>query len=394
MVMVLAGALSASVRSGSLRLMGRRFAPRIACVGETRSFSLLIQRPARSRTHRIPLLALTSRNISGDAAKTQAVSSTTPADSVATEIPSESVVTDSTVDLLSDATDAIATHLPAALQFGDLAALGLISWTPAGLMRWTFEVINVASGLPWFWTIVAGSLFWRAVLFPISVRSLQNSSRLLPIQPKIKKLQEEMLVVRQSGDKIAMQRTAIKIRKTYKDAGVSMLSTALVPFVQIPITLGMFFGVKKMCELPLEQLTHSGFSLLPDLTVADPYMVLPILLCAVVNAQIQVGAAEMDLISRPEMGHVMNGLRLLSVVGVFVMASFPSGLMVSLITTSVATTLQSWALQKPEIRASLNIPQVPVEARGKLPTPMDTANYVIAKWRAKLAEAKEAQRRG
>lgn len=32
----------------------------------------------------------------------------------------------------------------------------------------------------------------------------------------------------------------------------------------------------------------------------------------------------MDLISRPEMGHIMNALRLLSVVGVFVMASFPS----------------------------------------------------------------------
>ncbi|KAG6884556.1 hypothetical protein C0993_010116 [Termitomyces sp. T159_Od127] len=203
-----------------------------------------------------------------------------------------------------------------------------------------------------------------------------------------------MAIVRQSGDRIAIQRTAIKIRKTYKDAGVSMLSTALVPFVQIPVTLGMFFGVKKMCELPLEQLMHSGFSLLPDLTVADPYMALPILLCAVVNTQIQVGAAEMDLISRPEMGHIMNALRLVSVVGVFVMASMPSGLMVSLITTSAATTLQSWALQRPEIRASLNIPQVPVEARGKLPTPVESVHFVIAKWRAKVAEAKAAQRRG
>lgn len=230
-------------------------------------------------------------------AEAQVVSSATPADSAASaaaEIPPlEPVVTAPTSDLLSDATDAITSHLPAALQFGDLAALGLVSWTPAGLVRWSFEVINVATGLPWFWTIVAGSLFWRAVLFPISVRSIRNSSRLLPIQSKIKKLQEEMLVVRQSGDRLGMQRLSLKIRKTYNDAGVSMLSTALVPFVQIPITLGMFFGVKKMCELPLEQLTHSGFSLLPDLTVADPYMALPILLCVMVNTQIQVSCTRL-----------------------------------------------------------------------------------------------------
>ncbi|KAG6889691.1 hypothetical protein C0995_015439 [Termitomyces sp. Mi166 len=335
----------------------------------------------------------------GDAAKTQAVSSATTADSTAEAaataagMPPEPVITNPASDLLSSTTDALTTHLPAAMQFGDLAALGLVSWTPAGLVRWTFEIINVVTGLPWFWTIVAGGLFWRAVLFPISVRSLQNSSRLLPIQSKIKKLQEEMLVVRNSGDQLALQRIALKIKKTYKDAGVSMFSTALVPFIQVPITLGMFFGVKKMCELPVEQLTHSGFSLLPDLTAADPYMALPILLCAVVNAQIQIGAAEMDLISRPEMGHLMNLLRVLSVVGIFVMKSFPSGLMVSLITTSAATTLQSWALQKPQVRASLNIPQVPVEARGKLPTPVESVNFVIAKWRAKVEEAKQQQRR-
>ncbi|KAG5717005.1 hypothetical protein E4T56_gene10409 [Termitomyces sp. T112] len=391
--MAFAGVLSASVRSGSLRLVGRRFTPCLAGVGEMRSFSLLIQHSTHSRTRRSPFLTLTSRNISGDAAKTEAVSSTTPADLTAAGMPPEPLITDPASDLLSNATDALTTQLPAALQFGDLAALGLVSWTPAGLVRLSFEVINVATGLPWFWTIVAGSLFWRAILFPISIRSLQNSSRMLPIQPKIKKLQDEMAIVRKSGDQLAMQRLALRVRKTYQDAGVSMLATALVPFIQIPVTLGVFFGLRKMCQLPVEQLTHSGFSLLPDLTVADPYMALPILLCAVVNTQIQVGAAEMDLTSRPEMGHLMNAFRALSVLGIFVMANFPSGLMVSLITTSGVTALQSWALQRPKVRASLNIPQVPVEARGKLPTPMESVNFVIAKWRAKIEEAKESQRR-
>jgi YidC/Oxa1 family membrane protein insertase len=183
--------------------------------------------------------------------------------------------------------------LPPALQYGDLAALGLVGWNPAGMVRWSLEVINVATGLPWFWTLVAGSIFWKAVLVPLSVQGLRNSARILPLQPQIVAAQEEMKRIRKSGDKITLQRHALKMRKMYQEAGVNMGATALIPFVQIPVTLGMFFGVKNMCNLPVIQLTQSGLDMLPDLTVPDPYMILPILLCAAVNMQIQVS----DLVS-------------------------------------------------------------------------------------------------
>ncbi|KAG6827748.1 hypothetical protein H0H92_010570 [Tricholoma furcatifolium] len=369
--MAFAGVLSSSVRLGSSHL-----------------------RSAGSRGHQSLFLALTTRNITQDATKVQ-VAAATPVDAATTAatlpaVPSESLPVEETVGILDTV---VATHLPAAMQYGDLAALGLAGWTPAGLVRWSMELINVSTGMPWFWTIIAGSLLWRAILFPISVKSLQNSARLLPIQGTIQKYQQEMQEVRMSGDKLALQRLALKMRKTYKDAGVSMGATALVPFVQIPVTLGLFFGVKKMCELPVMQLMNSGVSFLPDLTVADPYMALPILLCAAVNLQIHIGAAEMDLQARPEMGHLMNGLRLLSVAGIYVMSSFPSGLVLSLLTTSTATTLQSYLMQQPKIRSALNIPIVPSSARGRLPTPTESVQYVIGRYRAKVAEAQAAQRK-
>jgi len=55
---------------------------------------------------------------------------------------------------------------------------------------------------------------------------------------------------------------------------VSMLPMLLMPFVQVPGTLGMFFGVKHLCTLPLEPFHWCGVSFLPDLTVPDPYYVL------------------------------------------------------------------------------------------------------------------------
>ncbi|GLB44536.1 putative 60Kd inner membrane protein [Lyophyllum shimeji] len=394
--MAFAGALSSSARLGPFRLAGQRLTPRVTCVGagaNARSFSLLVLRSARSSNRWSERLALTTRNITQQASETPTVLSTPAEGNAVTtasnaSAPPEAVPADASTDVLSGVADAVTTHLPAALQYGDLAAMGLVGWTPAGLVRWSLELINVTTSMPWFWTIVAGSLLWKALLFPITVKSLRNSSRLLPLQPHILKMQKEMEVARKSGDKLAMQRAALKIRKLYSDAGVSMGATALVPFVQIPVTLGMFFGVKKMCELPVPQLKDSGVSILPDLTTPDPYMALPVLLCAAVNMQISVGAAELNLTERPEMGHIMNGLRLLSIAGIWVMSAFPSGLMVSLLTTSAATTVQSWLLQQPRVRTALDIPTVPREAQGRLPSPMETVEYVISKYRAKLEEAK------
>lgn len=217
-----------------------------------------------------------------------ATNETPVTEAVTVAAPPDVVPVESLTDLIPDLTDTIISNAPAALQYGDLAALGLIGWTPAGLIRWSMEVINVATGLPWFWTIVAGSLFWKAILVPFTIKGLRNSARLLPLQPMILQSQKEMEGIRKSGDKLALQRHALKMQKMYKDAGVSLGTSALMPFIQIPITLGMFFGIRKMCELPVVQLMNSGLDILPNLTVADPYMALPMLLCASVNIQISV----------------------------------------------------------------------------------------------------------
>ncbi|KAJ8489373.1 hypothetical protein ONZ45_g13615 [Pleurotus djamor] len=280
---------------------------------------------------------------------------------------------------------------PPPLEYGDLAALGLISYTPAGVIRWSFELLQVTTALPWFHTIVVGSLLWRVLLTPFVVQNLQNTARLQPLQPKLLELREEMAKASQTGDRLAMQRCALKQKKIYGDAGVSMWKMLVTPFVQLPVTLGIFFGLKKMCNLPVEQLKDSGVSWLPDLTVPDPYGVLPWALMLVVNLQISAGAREMNLKERPEMGHLMNGLRILTLGGVYVMGDFPSGLMVSLLVTSTATTAQTLLLQSPTIRRYFDIPIVSKEHKGRLPSYKESVNFVIKSFKDKLEEGRKQQ---
>jgi YidC/Oxa1 family membrane protein insertase len=187
-----------------------------------------------------------------------------------------------------DAVDTTSLAALVPLQYGDLAALGLAGWSPAGLSSWMLELVNVSTGLPWFHTIVAGTLVSRLLLLPFSLKQLRNSAALAPHQPRLLELKQELDRAYRSGDKIAVQRVALKQRRVYAETGVSMLPMLLLPFVQLPVTLGMFFGVKRLCALPLEQLHHSGVSFLPDLTIPDPYYILPITSAVLMNLQLSV----------------------------------------------------------------------------------------------------------
>jgi YidC/Oxa1 family membrane protein insertase len=161
------------------------------------------------------------------------------------------------------------------------------------------ELVNVSTGLPWFHTIVAGTFLARLILLPFSVKQLRNSAALAPYQPRLLELKEELDRAYKSGDKIAVQRVALKQRTVYGESGVSMLPMLLIPFVQLPVTLGMFFSVKRLCTLPLEQLHWSGVSFLPDLTVPDPYYILPIAAAVLMNVQLHVRASPLPVQNGP-----------------------------------------------------------------------------------------------
>jgi len=112
------------------------------------------------------------------------------------------------------------------------------------------EFINVSSGLPWFHTIVAGTLLSRLLLLPFSIKQLRNSSALAPHQPRLLELKEELNRAYQTGDHLAVQRVALKQRRVYEESGVSMLPMLLMPFVQLPVTLGCS-SASSACALSL-----------------------------------------------------------------------------------------------------------------------------------------------
>jgi YidC/Oxa1 family membrane protein insertase len=195
-----------------------------------------------------------------------------------------------------------------------------------------------------------------------------------PHQAQIKALQTVVQDAQATKNPIEMQKAALAMREFYAKNNINPLA-AIIPLIQMPITIGLFFAAKKMCDL--EQLKISGFSLLPDLTVVDPTYILPVVMLGAIHTQIFLGVRDINTTERPAMGHMMNLIRVISLVSIPFMASFPAGLLVSLLTTASLTSLQTLVLRSPTIRRQLQIAIVPEKDRGRLPSLVDSFKYLL-----------------
>ena len=186
--------------------------------------------------------------------------------------------------------------LPSPLEYGDLASLGLTSYFPPGLVNWSLEIIHFSTGLPWLYTIIAGTIVWRGALGYFQVMGMKNAALMRIHAPTINKAKKDVEELKKNRNASALdiQTTQQNLQKAYTSSGINITKAALIPFAQIPIVFGMFLGVRKLCLAPIVELQHTGSWIIPDLTAVsgsvnwDPYYCLPAMMWGAVIYQMRV----------------------------------------------------------------------------------------------------------
>ncbi|KIM89978.1 hypothetical protein PILCRDRAFT_2230 [Piloderma croceum F 1598] len=280
---------------------------------------------------------------------------------------------------------------PPPLEFGDFSALGLTGWGLGGIAVRPFEWIQVSTGWPWFYTIIAGTVFWRLVMLPLALADIRDGAKMRSSKD-VRETHEALKVAKMSGDPILLRAAALRYNQARTKAGISFFKMFVRQFAQFPVAIGLFLAVRNMCELPLEQLKYSGVSFLPDLTLApgtagcDPYYILPILSVVALNLQLKLSMNDFDP-NQPNAPHIKNAIRLIMSPALFYLSTlFTSGLVLSMLTGVFFSVAQTAMLRLPRIRRKLNIRRLP---RNPIPPPMvyDTlkfgfkkASELLSKW--------------
>ena len=127
----------------------------------------------------------------------------------------------------------------------------------------------------------------RLALLKFYVEAADTSARMATIQPYIKPIQARINQAKLSQDQTTMLLEAQEMKKLYQNANIKLWKLA-VPFVQIPIGFGTFRLFRGMAGLPVPGLEDGGFLWIRDLTIADPFYVLPALTAIVIHLTFRV----------------------------------------------------------------------------------------------------------
>ena len=187
----------------------------------------------------------------------------------------DSQTLDGTVSVAADpiTADVIA---DAALKVGDLKAMGLVHSTPVGLVESLLEAIHVYTGLPWWSTIVAFSIIVRVALLPLNIASARNVAKMAIVQPKIQALMEEVNEAKKRGDQAAMLAKSQETADIFRKAGVNPFKNFFIAAIQAPVMISIFLAIRDMAKFPVPGFKIGGVHWIQDLTLPDPYYILPV----------------------------------------------------------------------------------------------------------------------
>ena len=206
--------------------------------------------------------------------------------------PATAVKASSSVDLSTFESSAQAKWASDALTElapqGDLASLGLCANTPVGWLQYMIEYVHIHANLPWWGAVVASTFILRAVIFPVVMKIQKNGVVMNNINPELQKLMKRQKEYRQMGNKMLADQYSHKIWAVYQKHNCNPLKMAVMPLIQLPLFLSFFIAIRKMAAVPVESMKSGGALWFTDLTVPDPYYILPVLACGSFVASIEV----------------------------------------------------------------------------------------------------------
>lgn len=158
------------------------------------------------------------------------------------------------------------------------------------------------------WSIVLLTILIRLVLYPLTYKGMVSMQKLKDLAPKIKDIQEK--------HKGNPQKASAAMMELYKKHGANPMGGCLPLILQIPV----FFAIYRVLLNAIE-LKHAEWILwINDLSVMDPYFVLPILMGGAMYLQQVITP---NTITDPMQEKIFKFLPL---IFIFFFVSFPAGL--------------------------------------------------------------------
>jgi YidC/Oxa1 family membrane protein insertase len=175
----------------------------------------------------------------------------------------------------------------------------------------------------WGWAIIMVTFIVKLLFYPLSAASYRSMANMRRFAPKIQQLKE-----RYGDDRQKMSQAMMDL---YKKEKINPLGGCLPMIVQIPVFIALYWVLLESVEL-----RQAPFVLwITDLSIRDPYYILPLLMGVSMFIQQKLNPAPPD----PMQAKIMMAL---PVVFTVFFAFFPAGLVLYWTANSILSITQHW----------------------------------------------------
>lgn len=214
---------------------------------------------------------------------------------------------------------AAAPHLELTVDYGWLTII-------AQPLFWILNTIHSYIG-NWGWAIIFTTFIIKAVFYKLSEASYRSMAKMKLLQPKLASLKE-----RHGDDRAKMGQATMEL---YKKEKVNPLGGCLPMIIQIPVFIALYWTLLESVEL-----RQAPFMLwIQDLSIKDPFFILPVIMAATMYIQQKLNPAPVD----PIQAKVFQFLPL--IFGVF-FAFFPAGLVLYWVVNNTLSIAQQYYITR------------------------------------------------
>jgi len=218
-----------------------------------------------------------------------------------------------------DRLEAVAPNLDRTVDFGFLFFIALPLFI---VLEWFYGLVG-----NWGVAIILLTVLVKAVFFHLSATSYRSMARMRAVAPQLTRLKELY------GDD--RQRMSQEMMALYKREKINPLGGCLPILVQMPVFISLYWVLFESV-----QLRHAPFMLwINDLSVMDPYFILPILMGASMFLQMSLNPTPPD----PMQAKIMKFLPLIFTV---FFLWFPAGLVLYWLVNNILSIAQQWYITR------------------------------------------------
>jgi YidC/Oxa1 family membrane protein insertase len=191
---------------------------------------------------------------------------------------------------------------------------------------WLLEKIHGYVG-NWGWSIILLTILIKLVFFPLSAASYKSMARMKEVQPRLMVMKEQF-----KGDPQKLNQAMMEM---YRKEKINPLGGCLPVVIQIPVFISLYWVLLSSVEMrgaPWVLWIH-------DLSVPDPYYILPVIMAVSTFVQTKLNPTPPD----PIQAKVMMYMPIVFSVMFFL---FPAGLVLYWVVNNLLSIAQQWQINK------------------------------------------------